>query len=125
MERSGIRDDRSHEPPHSAAFHVDYISGLNFNSLNQYLGIFMAITLTIPDDVVQSLKLPRQRMEAELKQEMAFTLYERGFASMGVARRYAELDKWAFLDGLAKREIARHYGEDELSEDIAYARNSQ
>ena len=85
----------------------------------------MAITLTIPDDVVQSLKLPRQRMEAELKQEMAFTLYERGFASMGVARHYAELDKWAFLDGLAQRGIPRHYGEDELNEDMAYAHDSQ
>jgi hypothetical protein len=31
---------------------------------NQHLGIFMTITLTIPDDVVQSLKLPRQRMES-------------------------------------------------------------
>jgi predicted HTH domain antitoxin len=85
----------------------------------------MAITLTIPDEVIQSLKLPRQRLETELRQEMAFALYQRGLASMGVARRYAELDKWAFLDGLAKRGIARHYGEDELSEDIAYAHDSQ
>ena len=85
----------------------------------------MAITLTIPDDVIQSLKIPRQRMDIELRQEMAFALYQRGLASMGVARRYAELDKWAFLDGLAKRGIARHYGEEELSEDIAYARDSQ
>ena len=85
----------------------------------------MSITLTIPDDVIQSLKLPRQRIEAELKQEMAFALYQRGLASMGVARRYAELDKWAFLDGLAQRGIARHYAEEELNEDIAYARDSQ
>jgi len=85
----------------------------------------MAITLTIPDDVIQSWKLPQQRIETELRQEMAFAPYQRGLASMGVARRYAELDKWAFLDGLTKRGIARHYGEDELSEDIAYARDSQ
>jgi predicted HTH domain antitoxin len=95
-------------------------NGTDYNFFNQHLGIFMAITLTIPDDVVESLKLPRQRIEAELKQEMAFTFYERGFASMGVARRYAELDKWAFLEGLAKRGIPRHYGEDELNEDLAY-----
>jgi predicted HTH domain antitoxin len=44
---------------------------------------------------------------------------------MGVARRYAELDKWAFLAGLAKRGIPRHYGDDELAEDISYARDSQ
>ena len=85
----------------------------------------MAITLTIPDDVIQSLKIPKQRMDIELRQEMAFALYQRGLASLGVARRYAELDKGAVLDGLAKRGIARHYGEEELSEDIAYARDSQ
>jgi predicted HTH domain antitoxin len=84
----------------------------------------MALTLTIPDDVIDSLKLPPQRIEAELKQEMAFALYERGLASMGVARRYAGIDKWAFLDGLAKRGIQRHYGANELNEDIAYARNN-
>ena len=100
-------------------------NGTDFNYINQHLSILMAITLTIPDDVVQSLKLPRQRMEAELKHEMAFTLYERGFASMGVARRYAELDKWAFLEGLAKRGIPRHYGEDELNEDMDYANDCQ
>jgi len=85
----------------------------------------MNVVLTIPDDVIQSLKLPRQQIETELKQEMAFALYQRGLASMGVARRYAELDKWAFLDGLAKRGIARHYDEEELNEDIAYAHDSQ
>lgn len=84
----------------------------------------MTLTLIIPDDVLESLKLPRDRMEIELKQEMAYTLYERGLASMGVARRYAEINKWAFLDGLAKRGIQRHYSEEELSEDIDYARNS-
>ena len=44
---------------------------------------------------------------------------------MGVARRYAELDKWAFLEGLAKRGIPRHYGEDELNEDMDYANDCQ
>lgn len=85
----------------------------------------MALTLTIPDEVVTSLKLPRQRMELELKQEMAFMLYERGLSSMGVARRYAGLSKWAFLEGLAQRAIPRHYTDEDLSEDIAYARDSQ
>lgn len=84
----------------------------------------MTLTLIIPDDVLGSLKLPRERMEVELKQEMAFTLYERGLSSMGVARRYAAMNKWAFLDGLAKRGIQRHYSENELDEDIDYARNS-
>ena len=43
---------------------------------------------------------------------------------MGTARRLAALDKWAFLEGLAERGIERHYGDQELDEDIRYARNS-
>ncbi|MCP4701210.1 MAG: UPF0175 family protein, partial [Gammaproteobacteria bacterium] len=39
--------------------------------------------------------------------------------------RYAGLSKRAFLEGLAQRGIERHYAEDELKEDIAYARDSQ
>ena len=84
----------------------------------------MTLTLTIPDDIISSLKLPKQRLEIELKQEMAFTLYERGLSSMGIARRYAGLSKWAFLEGLAQRGIQRHYDDEALNDDIAYARDS-
>ncbi|MFZ1640546.1 MAG: UPF0175 family protein [Candidatus Contendobacter sp.] len=38
-----------------------------------------------------------------------------------VLPRLAKLDKWTFLEGLAERKIERHYGEDELEEDINYA----
>jgi predicted HTH domain antitoxin len=85
----------------------------------------MALTLTIPDEIVNSLKLPRQKMEAELMREIAFTLYERGLTSMGMARRYSGLSKWEFLEGLAQRQIPRHYEENDLQQDIAYARHSQ
>ncbi|MCP4696233.1 MAG: UPF0175 family protein [Gammaproteobacteria bacterium] len=85
----------------------------------------MSFTLTIPNEVLASVKIPRQRLQTELTREMAFMLYQRGLASMGVARRYAGLSKRAFLEGLAQRGIERHYAEDELKEDIAYARDSQ
>jgi len=44
---------------------------------------------------------------------------------MGVARRYAGLNKWAFLEGLAQRGIKRHYDTDELNEDLAYAHHGE
>lgn len=81
----------------------------------------MAMTLNIPDDVVAAIKWPRQQLDQQLAVEMAFALYGRGLVSMGIARRLAKLDKWAFLEGLAERQIERHYGQDELKEDIDYA----
>ena len=85
----------------------------------------MAVTLTIPDDVLITIKLPRTRIEPELRKEVAFTLYERGLTSMGVARRFAKLTKWEFIEGLAERGIQRHYYDTEADEDIEYARNYQ
>lgn len=81
----------------------------------------MAMTLNLPDDVVAAIKWPRQQLDQQLAVEMAFALYGRGLVSMGIARRLAKLDKWAFLEGLAERQIERHYGQDELKEDIDYA----
>lgn len=85
----------------------------------------MSLNLTIPNDIVAAVKIPRQRLQTELTQEMAFMLYQRGFASMGIARRYADLSKRAFLEGLAQRGIERHYQLEELNEDIAYASDSK
>lgn len=85
----------------------------------------MTLTLTIPDNVLVVLKTPRHRLQEQLTQELAFTLYERGLASLGVARRYSGLNKWAFLEGLAQRGIKRHYDTDELNEDLAYAHHSE
>lgn len=36
----------------------------------------MAIVLTIPDEIVKTLKLPKKQIEEELKKELAFLLYE-------------------------------------------------
>ena len=85
----------------------------------------MALTLTIPDSVVGTIKLPKTRLETELYKEMAFTFYERGLTSMGVARRFAKLTKWEFIEGLAERGIQRHYDDLEADEDIHYAKRDQ
>jgi predicted HTH domain antitoxin len=84
----------------------------------------MSLVLTIPDDILDSIRLPKEQMEKELRKELAFLLYERGLTSMGVARRLAELTRWEFIEGLAERGIRRHYDERELEEDITYAEGS-
>ena len=81
----------------------------------------MAISITIPDDVLESAKIPRSELKQELLKEVAFALYSRGITSIGTARKLAKIDKWMFLEGLAERGIERHYNEAELKEDIAYA----
>jgi predicted HTH domain antitoxin len=83
----------------------------------------MAFSLDIPNEVVLAIKLPKKQMEKQLIQEIAFTLYDRELTSMGIARRFAALSKWAFIEGLAERGITRHYYASELEEDINYAKS--
>jgi len=81
----------------------------------------MSLSITIPNDIVESAKIPRAEIKQTLCREMAFVLYARGLTSLGSARKLARLDKYAFIEGLAERGIERHYFETELKEDIAYA----
>jgi predicted HTH domain antitoxin len=85
----------------------------------------MSLSLTIPEEIISAVKIPRPQLKLALSREMAFTMYSQGIASMGTARRFAKLTKWEFLDELAKRGITRHYYENELKEDISYAKSSQ
>ncbi len=85
----------------------------------------MAFTLTIPDDLLRAIKLPYQQIQGELIKEIAFTLYARGLVSMGIARQFADMSKWAFIEGLAERDIQRHYYDREADEDISYARSCE
>jgi predicted HTH domain antitoxin len=43
------------------------------------------------------------------------------FCPLGKASELAGLTRFLFADILTQREIARHYGEEELTEDLKYA----
>lgn len=82
----------------------------------------MAITLHISDDIEQALKIPAEEQEQELDKELAISLYQRGALSIGKARQLAGISKWEFQRELQKRDVKRHYDEQEIEEDIRYAR---
>ena len=84
----------------------------------------MSITVEIPEEVLAAIRFPREQLGKQLPVEMAYALYARGMASLGTARRLANLDKWSFLEGLAERKICRHVSELDLEEDIAHATSS-
>ena len=80
------------------------------------------LTLHIPDSVAEAIRLPEARREEALLQELAVTLYDQGLLSLGKARELARMDKFAFGRLLGERGITRHYGPEELGEDVSYAR---
>lgn len=83
------------------------------------------IVLEVPDDIVDALRLPAAEVATECRKELALALYERGVLSLGKARALARIPRWDFEQLLGRRQITRHYTEEDLQDDIRYARSSQ
>lgn len=84
-----------------------------------------ALQLEIPDEVVSSLRIPPGEVEEQLRRELAIALYCRRVLSVGGARRLAQMSRRDFHDLLGRRGVARHYSEEELAEDLSYARGDR
>ena len=82
----------------------------------------MLTELQIPESVGQAIRLPEDRIRQELLTELAVALYSRGIISFGKARELAETGKYEFGRILGERGVSRHYGPEELEDDLAYAR---
>jgi predicted HTH domain antitoxin len=83
------------------------------------------LTLEVPAEVMDAVRLPPSEVEGELRKELAAALYHRGVLSLGKARVLAQMSRWAFEDLLGARGIPRHYSEEDLQEDIEYAHGDQ
>jgi predicted HTH domain antitoxin len=83
----------------------------------------MDVELIIPDSVAQAIRLPEERISQELLLELAIALYRQGILSFGKARELAGMGKYEFGQLLGKREILRHYGREELEDDLSYVRS--
>jgi predicted HTH domain antitoxin len=82
----------------------------------------MTYRVEIPDSVAQGLLLPESEIESRLRIELAVALYAQGILSLGKASELADMARLAFSELLGKRNIPRHYTEDELKQDLDYAR---
>ena len=81
----------------------------------------MTLHLEIPDSVAQAMRLPGGELEQRVMMELAVSLYAQGILSFGKARQLCGMGKYEFGLLLGRREIPRHYTEEELRDDIKYA----
>jgi predicted HTH domain antitoxin len=79
------------------------------------------LTLQVPPDVSEALCLPEQEARPRLLLELALGLYAQNLLPLGKAARLAGVSQHTFSMQLGARQIPRHYGEEELSEDLAHA----
>ena len=80
----------------------------------------MSLTLEVPDSVVSGLCLPEGEAQGRLLNELALSLYAQGLLSFGKAVELSGVSRWQLAELLRQRGIPRHYGPEELAEDLAY-----
>ena len=83
------------------------------------------LTITVPEDIVQALRPPPDTVAAELQRELAVALYQRGILSSGKAAALAGMTRWEWEEQLGARKIPRHYADEDLDQDVAYATRSE
>jgi predicted HTH domain antitoxin len=79
------------------------------------------LTLEVPEEVIEAVRLPPAEMEGEFRKELAVALYQRGVLPLGKARILAEMTRWQFEKLLADRQIPRDYSAADLAEDLQHA----
>lgn len=82
----------------------------------------MTYRLEIPESIAHSLRLPEGEIEARLRTELALALYAQEILGFGKASELAVLSPPVFAELVSQRNLPRHYTEEELKQDLDYAR---
>lgn len=80
----------------------------------------MQIAISIPEKMVQLLRAPYDKSITEI---LAVELYREGVLTLRQAAEMLEVGLGEMFAVLARRKTYLNYGEQELSEDISYARS--
>lgn len=83
------------------------------------------ISIEVPPEVAQALRLPESEVPRRVRLELAVALYAQRLLGLGKAAELAGLTRLQLNDVLHERGVPMHYGEQELTEDTAYATHRQ
>ncbi len=76
-------------------------------------------TISLPEEILRSAKIPRSQWDAVLKRELALQLYREGLLSFANSRRLAGMEKLDFHMLLGERQIPRQYDIEDYEQDLA------
>jgi predicted HTH domain antitoxin len=77
------------------------------------------MSVTIPDEILQTARMT----EEELRQELAVLLFQKERLTTGQASRLAGMDRLRFQHLLASRGIPMHYDVEDFEQDLATLRS--
>ncbi len=75
-------------------------------------------TISLPEEILRSAKIPKSQWDAVLKRELALQLYREGILSFANARRLAGMEKLDFHMLLGERQIPRQYDVEDYEQDL-------
>jgi len=78
----------------------------------------ITLAVKIPEEILSTAKIPRNRWENEIKKELALQLYREGILTFANARRLSGLTKIEFHYLLGERKIPRQYDEKDYEQDL-------
>jgi predicted HTH domain antitoxin len=76
-------------------------------------------SISLPEDILRSAKIPKSQWDAVLKRELALQLYREGILTFANARRLAGMEKLDFHMLLGERQIPRQYDIEDYEQDLA------
>ena len=85
----------------------------------------MSVSLEIPPEVVENVRIPPHELEARLRLELAIALDTQDLLSSGQACALAELTRSGWETTLGRRRVPRHYSDADLAEDLHHAHRGQ
>lgn len=78
----------------------------------------MFLMKTISLEIPEEIKVPEKDLEKIVRIELALRLYQKGYVSLGQARKISGLSKQEFLELLSKERIPINYDENEFKKDL-------
>ena len=76
------------------------------------------LSLSIPDSVVHSLKLPEKNLQNDLLKLLAVKLYEKGALGLGKASELCGVSRAYFFHILKEENVFLNYDDEELNRDM-------
>ncbi len=76
------------------------------------------LSLSIPDSVLHSLKLPEKSLQKDLLRLLAIKLYEKGALGLGKASELANMNRTEFMQLLKEEQVLLNYDDEELDRDL-------
>lgn len=76
------------------------------------------LSLSIPDSVLHSLKLPEKTVRQDLLRLLAVKLYEKGALGLGKASELCGASRTEFMHVLKEEQVFLNYDDEELDRDL-------